>query len=456
MRVVSCYKKCLFASVWSFGNAIPYLARIGGRVALDAYFNPASWRAFTREEMLEFLDRDRSGRDHAKPKLKKEKGKKKKNQKRSLFREVERAPRNRMIVLQQSVSPFDAYTYLFARFGEPNGMMTLFAKDDSDNLFHWDYYLKAGEKNLQFTGATEEVHVHVDGEFSDAEWLEFIKGLKQDFGRVSKEKGKFAGTLEKWTVFPNQFLTIANRCSELYHEIDEALPNIEILIDTQFKADTLESKKSRDNHSRLMNALTGIPTELSVLTPVMFESFLGLVVSGMMKPEIEKDAKRRSEYVRGNLDEKLTKLAEVCNGFKKALTKDNPAFGRYWDVVNKRNDILHGNVDLVRDAVEVVYFHGKRPLYKQGGDRIAQHWRRLVEQYRPREVAEDYLATHDFIIEILNHMQPAYQHQMYVVMEDTQPGWDAKRRIFGRLFPNVVATAMFAGMFHDWQLVAPE
>ena len=126
------------------------------------------------------------------------------------------------------------------------------------------------------------------------------------------------------------------------------------------------------------------------------------------------------------------------------------------DVVNKRNDILHGNVDLVRDAVEAVYFHRKRPLYKQGGDRIAQHWRRLFEQYRPREVADDYLAAHEFIIEILNHMEPRYRHQMYVVMEDTQPGWDAKRRIFGRLFPNVVVTSMFDGMFYDWQLVAPQ
>ena len=205
-----------------------------------------------------------------------------------------------------------------------------------------------------------------------------------------------------------------------------------------------------------MNALTGIPTELSVLTPVMFESFLGLVISGMMRPEIEKDAQRRTEYVRNKLDEKLTGLSEVCIGFNKPLSRDNPAFGRYWDVVNKRNDILHGNVDLVRDAVEAVYFHRKRPLYKQGGDRIAQHWRRLFEQYRPREVADDYLVAHEFIIEILNHMEPRYRHQMYVVMGDTQPGWDAKQRIFGRLFPNVVVTSMFDGMFYDSQLVAPQ
>lgn len=421
----------------------------------EAYFNPASWRAFSREEMLEFLDHSKREADQAKSKSKKKSRPKKvrKVQKQLPFPGGQRRQRNHMIVLQKSISPFDAYTYLFARFGEPNGLMTFLAKNDSDNLFHWDYYLKAGEKKIRFTGATEEVHVHIDDNFSDDDWLNFIKNIKRDFGRVSIDKGKFAGSLEKWTIFPNQFLTIANRCAELYHKIDRELPKIEAFIETQFKTDTLQRKNDRNKYSQLMNALTGIPTELSVLTPVLFESFLGLVISGMMKPEIEKDAQRRSEYVRCRLDEKLVGLSEVCIGFSKPLSRDNQAFGRYWDVVNKRNDIMHGNVDLVRDAVEVVFFHGKRPLYKQGGDRITQHWRRLFEQYRPREVANDYISTHEFIIEILNHMEPRYRHQMYVVMKDTQPGWDAKRRIFGRLFPNVVATAMFDGMFYDWQLV---
>src|SRR3546814_17075503 len=63
-----------------------------------------------------------------------------------------------VLVLQKTISPFDAYTYLHARFGAPNGLQTFLARNDSDNLFHWDYYLKAGDAILQFICATDEVH----------------------------------------------------------------------------------------------------------------------------------------------------------------------------------------------------------------------------------------------------------------------------------------------------------
>jgi hypothetical protein len=123
--------------------------------------------------------------------------------------------RNRSLVLQGSVSPFDVYTYLHTRFGEPNGLQTLFAIDDSDNLFHWDWNLKAGAHDLIFIGATQEVHVKFGRSLSDAGCRRFITALKNDFARVAVDKGRFGGTLEKWPIFPNRFLTLANRCAEL-------------------------------------------------------------------------------------------------------------------------------------------------------------------------------------------------------------------------------------------------
>lgn len=111
-----------------------------------SYLDPGTWRAFTKEEMLSYLDRMKR-----KPRQRKK-------------------PRKGALVLQQTVSPFDAYTYLHARFGPPNGMQTFLAKNDSDNLFHWDYNLRAGKKELIFIGATEEVHVWFDADMSDADW----------------------------------------------------------------------------------------------------------------------------------------------------------------------------------------------------------------------------------------------------------------------------------------------
>jgi hypothetical protein len=400
-----------------------------------SYLNPTTWRAFTKEEALADLDEMR-----------------RKNRRRRRKRKVTGTS---TLVLQSTISPFDAYTYLHACFGAPNGLQSMLARDDSDNLFHWDYYLKAENQNLRFVGATEEVHVSFDRALSDTDCLKFIENMRADFGRVGKDKGRFAASLEKWYIFPNQYLAIANRCAELYETIVRALPRIEKrILGDKLTSQNLGSERMRKSHGDLMSAITSAPTELSVLMPVMFESFIGLIVAGFIRTEVKRDHETFSAFVRSPLNQKLIELAGKCVGFARPIEQNNPAFGRYWTVVNKRNVILHGNVDPVRNALEVVYFHGKRPLFKSGGDRIRQHWLRLMDQYRPHEVVDDYLAMHALIIEILNHLQPAYRHSLQLLMEDTQPGWDNKRKILGRLFPNHVATTYFEGLTYDWQLKA--
>jgi hypothetical protein len=405
------------------------------KATLASYLDPPSWRSFTPDEQKAYFAELR-GRAKAGRKM------------RAATRGHKTA-----IVLQESVSPFDAYTYLHARFGAPNGLQTMLARDDSDNLFHWDYYLKAGGANLQFVGASEEVHVHFDINVTDEQCVSFIKALRTDFGRVGQYKGRFAASLEKWNVFPNQFLAIANRCAELYNDITTTLPKIErkILAD-KLTTQALIAEKRRKAHARWMKAVTTAPTELSVLMPVLFESFIGLIVALLIKPEVKNDAEALNAFVRGPLDQKLLAIADRCAGFDRPLVREDPVFGRYWTVVNRRNDIIHGNVDPVRDSLEVVYFHGKRPLYKTGGDRTRQHWKRLIDRYRPQDVVDDYLAMHAFIVDILDHMTPGGRRVVEMVMEDTQPGWDNRRKIAGRLFPDHVATTVFEGMRYDWQL----
>lgn len=379
-----------------------------------------------------------------------------KEKQRGKSKRKKKGSRKGSLILQKTVSTFDAYTYLHARFGPPNGLQTFLAKDDSDNLFHWDYNLRAGDNELIFVGATQEIHVWFDHDLSDAECWRFIEGLKADFARVGREKGRFSGTLEKWHIFPNQYLSLANRCGELYDTIATALPKAKKLILAEdFVGNDLQAKKAR-SIPKLMSAITTAPTELSVLMPVMFESFVGLLVAGLTKQDLKQDLAAFNAFIRSPLNQKLTAMADNCVGFSRPLEQANPAFGRYWSVVNKRNDVIHGNVDPVKDTLEVVYFHGKRPLYRSGGDRIRQHWIGLVQQYKPQEVMDDYIATHEFIIEILDHLKPATRRSIEIIMEDTQPGWDNRRKIFGRLFPGHVATSLFEGTRFDWQLAEPK
>lgn len=402
-----------------------------------SYFDPTTWQVCTPKEMLADL--------------------KKRRARLAARKEPENAypeaPTGRMLILQETISPLDAYTYLQARFGPPIGMQTALARDDSDNLFHWDYTLKVGEKTIIFTGATQEVHVLVEDELSDAQWLEFITAMKADFGRVGKEKKTVLNGLEKWSIFPNQYLSIANRCADLYHDLATSLPQLKKLVAmTGVRANDPAFQKHAKRQGRSLSKITTASTELTILMPVMFESFLGLIVAGLTKPELKRNPRMFNAFVRAPLDVKIMDLANRCKGFDRAIADDNPVFRRFLTVVNKRNDVIHGNIDPVGDALDTVYFDGKRPLFRKGGDLIRSFWAGLIEQYKPDEVVADYLLTHEFILEILDHMAPGRREEMLWIMADTQPGWDDKRQIFGSLFPNHLAMSFYPGVKYDSDL----
>lgn len=395
-----------------------------------SYFEPETWRPATHQELLDYLaERKRpSGAE-------------------------ERS--GDILVIRKAISPFDIYTYLKARFGEANGLMTMFARDDSDNLFHWDYLLYAGDLRLTFTGATREVHVGVERALDDDAWLVFIRTLRTDFGRVGREKGRVAGDLEKWHVFPNRFLAIANRCADLFYDISEALPKLQRL----FERD--DARTSHQEHTRgtkrqaaLVTKITGAALELPILTPVLFECFLGLVVGLLVHPDIKADEARFDAFNRGRLHDKILSLHDHCRGFARGLQPENEALHRFWPVVARRNDLIHGNLDPVKDAVEVVYFDRKRPLHTSGGAGHRSYWDSLMQQYRPQRVIDDYLAMHHVIHEILAHMEPAFRAAIESVMNDTQPGWDSRRRKIGSLFPDHVVSAFMPGLRYDTELRA--
>lgn len=75
-----------------------------------------------------------------------------------------------------------------------------------------------------------------------------------------------------------------------------------------------------------------------------------------------------------------------------------------------------------------------------------------MRQYRPSEVMEDYVATHEFILDILDHLHPVTRDLVDRLIRDTQPAWDDRRKMFGVLFPDAVATVLFDGLRYDWEL----
>lgn len=362
-------------------------------------------------------------------------------------------PLNKIMVFQDLLSPLDVYCYLKGRFGEPNGFQTFLKKDDSDNMFHWDYNLMAGDKELYFAGATQEIHVLVNDDLTDSEWIDFVNSLKSDFKNFGKQKSAVLHTLEKWSILPNHFVSTANECAGYYEDTKRSLKALDKIAAPQGAREyDGDYKKILNKHGKHVNVIRSSCVKLNILMPVMFESFLGLLIAILIKPEFRKNRRMYESFIRNPLDVKIFDLATRCRGFAKAIEPNNAAMTRYWQIVNRRNDVIHGNIDVERDVRDTVYFDRKTPLFRSGGDRIKAHWGNVIRTHDPEQVLSDYEATHEFIYEIIGHLHPPVQEQTKVLISDTEPGWDAKREIFGKLFPSHVMSFTMDGLRYDSEL----
>lgn len=222
-----------------------------------------AWRAFTKQEM----------RDHHAKILRSGEG-----------------PFKSFLIVRQHLSPVDVYTYLKARFGEPNGFQNFLRKDDSDNWIHWDFNLKAADEDVYISGTYREIHLMLSEKMADDNWRDLILKIKSDYERVAKEKSEVLKSLEKWVIFPNKFVSIATVCEDLHKEITSCIKKL-----SPYKypghpsIDNKQQIKAVKQFVRLSSTLYRNCLELSLLTPVLAEAFINMAILILCKKEIREN-----------------------------------------------------------------------------------------------------------------------------------------------------------------------
>ena len=238
------------------------------RLPRNDIFIPESWTAMDRASLLAFLHRI-SG-DGARKK-----------------------GNGGILVFRKYLSPLDLYKYLVGRFGRPNGVQTIFKKQqDSDNLFHWDFLVQAGPHHIWFQGGNRDVHVMIfDKKMKPREWVWFANNIKSDFARVSAEIASVGEKIEKWSIISNRFLLIADVCAE-HHEI---------LMDNIGEPDFAPPKRNNERGIRRYikkindigqraNRLFNSSLCLDLVTPIFAESYINFVIFMLRKNEFKKTA----------------------------------------------------------------------------------------------------------------------------------------------------------------------
>ncbi|MDB6182534.1 hypothetical protein [Paracoccus fistulariae] len=374
-------------------------------------FEPKQWEKPSPREMLDFMDR------------KKKPGK----------------ATGGILVFRKQLSPLSVYKYLVARFGQPYGFQTMAKKPpDSDNLFHWDYLLKAGDAWIHIQGGNRDVQVAIFGlHMSPKKWVKFANALKGDFVRCGREMAVAGATFEKWSIISNRFALIADTCAGFH----------EVLIDEQDAPDFAPGKRRSEagikryhKHIKKIrnraNRVFSASLSLDLITPVLAESFINFIIFSCRKDELKRNPRQYDHYIRQPIDTRVFDLHLKCNYFRAGVDPNRDEYRAFKRVMDRRNHNLHGNIDPAEDAIETVFFDKSTPLYERGADPILELFRNKEAVFDVAGVLTRYHDVHTFFYYVLNLLEEKPRAEMKLMMEESTFGYDVSRERAGRLFPS--------------------
>jgi hypothetical protein len=340
---------------------------------------------------------------------------------------------------KNEIKPLDLYCYLYTKYGPPNGPQNFLRSDDSDNLIHWEWAL-AGEYGItMIQGQNFRSEILLRGHFKDKGLTidDFISQIKSDIGSQGKKISELRKNLEKWTQFVNPYKRIESAVEQHFSKLEKLSLNPE-KDKVAHPATEIEWKEYGDKLSDAMDKYSyavGLTFGLRSMLPVLAESFINLILFVLCRPDIKKNERLFQNTIRQPIDVRIQSLHINCIGFDSAIDYSSTECKEFHTLMNERNDLLHGNVEVNKLSIGDVYFNKNVPLFLQYEDFWDKSIGVSMKSVRFDQIQDDRDVVNSFINYICGNLKPKIKEQIEFIMDKGQLGFNHKTGRVGVLFP---------------------
>ncbi|RZG83475.1 hypothetical protein [Acinetobacter pittii] len=344
-------------------------------------------------------------------------------------------------IIKNEIKPVDLFCYLYAKFGPPRGLLTMLRNPDlgSENLIQWDWMFNTdlGPLFIQGHNFRTEVHISEKIKQSGLEATDFVKQLKSDFKNFGKEISNIKKSLEKWTEFVNPFFRIKTTIHQHFLKLEEL--KLDLDKDKISNIFDLEDQNIWVNITDKYYFAIGLIYGLRSMLPVMAESFINCLIFLTCKPEIKNNSRLFDSIIRQQIDIKVQSLHLNCLYFTSHIDYTSDECKKFHTLMNERNDLLHGNINVSKQAFGDVYFNKDMAIY----DSYKDHWEKsigiLIDSVKFDSIYEDLKVVEKFIEFILSHLDPKVSEQTKRVLNNAFLGFNQKSGRVGMLFSDHLA-----------------
>lgn len=349
-------------------------------------------------------------------------------------------------ILRENIRAVDFYCYFNVRFGSPNGLFTaLKNKHDSDNLIHWDYTFDYEGHRINLICKNYYIEIMKEISFeneSEAKRL-FIEQIRNDFKNYGRQLSEFRKSLEPWLVFVNPFKrlkqVIENQLTKL-EELDISSIKPNNISDPRMKAtreDLEHWQKNAEQISEKYVEATSLGLSISMLLPVYAESFVNFLIFILAKKEIKNNVEQYNKVLRMRINERVSSLHVNCIGFYQPIDYNEVAACKaFHSIMNKRNEVLHGNINPMNYAFDSIYFEYRTPLFENFRDIEYDTYKASIRGIEFEKLECDYQHVQNFISYILLCLDEKVLSHVKTIIDTVHPGWNKKTKRLGVLFAN--------------------
>ncbi|WP_339900026.1 hypothetical protein [uncultured Gilvimarinus sp.] len=344
--------------------------------------------------------------------------------------------------LVTELKPIDLYCYFYAKYGPPNGLQNMLRNNSSDNLIHWEWTFFIGNSVVTFQSHSVRTELHFIGELSNPPDIGVVVSeIKDDFKSYGKGIKKVRLKLEKWTRYVNPF----NRLQVVVKQTIKNIGQLNIDIESDRSKMTLTTPSGVGSEglvegllSRYNNAVCYYFSLKSML-PVMAESFVNLVIFILARKEIKDNDRHFQNVIRQQIDIRVQSLHLNCVGFKGVIDYSNEKCKRFHSIINERNDILHGNMDLKNLRIGDIYFNGNVPIFTEYDDLYSRTSGVYLNSIKYDSIISDYDDIINFINYIMDHLEPREKVCIEQLAFRREIGVNSKDGRLGALLPDHMA-----------------
>jgi len=357
------------------------------------------------------------------------------------------------LTIREQVAPSDVFLYLLGRFGSPNGILS-FARQKNDamkSVILWHY-------TLSWRGRLMHVVAHpfsLEVLFSCQQPVDLTEEgfgalIKEGMRRHSREVAKARKQVTHWHSFLNPLSHMLDACDRM---LARAKSLEESLVKSKAHPVTPEEirwhEQHYEEHAISSSELSGCCLSVRMMAPVLAEMFVNLIIYNQFRNG-SPARQGKDDFTCASILVRLEKLHTECEGFAYAVDMQSAPVKAFTDLMNRRNDLLHGNIRPgARKEDEFLMYEGI-PIIKRFRSIYDRSLGPVLNAFPLAEAEHDYAVARGLLAYLLQCLEPAVAEQLNPMLESLDLHQERNNQKLTTLFTNIfVDSSALASLYRN-------